>query len=519
MSEAEERLSERTFYYERIGTFPFRMNGRIGFDSEKYSRLQADEIRSRLSEFGGKLYMEIGGKIFDDYHAARVLPGFKPDSKIRMLSSMKDDLEAVVVVSCNDVEKSKVREDIGITYDLEAMRMIDLYRSYGIKADTVVLTMYTGQPAAESFRRRLEEDGVSVSLHRPIPGYPTDTALIVSDEGYGLNDYVKTEKPVVMVTGPGPGSGKMAVCLSQVYQDGRGGMRSGYAKFETFPVWNLPLNHPVNLAYEAATADLGDKNMIDPYHMEAYGVSAINYNRDIETFPVLKAILDGLFGDSPYKSPTDMGINTVGRCIRDEEAVGEASKREIVRRYFGISRDRMDGRVDVEAVKKVELLMKQASTSPDDFELYRKVRALATKSKGPVAGAELPSGKIVTGKATDDLSAVSACLINAAKDMAGVSKSVKPIQSVMVDSIQMMKRDLIGNADTKLRADEMLVALAFSARLDEDSKRTYDMIAELRGCDLHGSVVLYPQDISMLRKLGLNVTSESVHQTSTLFQS
>lgn len=498
---------------------PVNMTGEIGFDSELYNKLQGDEIRKRLEQYGGKLYMEIGGKIFDDYHAVRVLPGFKKDSKIRMLASMKDELEAVVCVNCNDIEKSKIRGDIGITYDLEALRMIDLYRGYGIKADTVVLTMCSGQPAADQYARRLEKENINVYFHRPLPGYPTDTGIICSDEGYGRNDYIKTEKPIVLVTAPGPGSGKMAVCLSQIYQDGKNGQKSGYAKFETFPVWNLPLNHPVNLAYEAATADLGDKIMIDPYHMEAYGVSAINYNRDIETFPVLKSILDGILGESPYKSPTDMGINTVGKCIVNEDVVKHASQREIVRRYYRILRDRLDGKVEVSAVKKVEMLMKQAGTGPHDFELYQKVRNLAAKNKLTVAGCELPDGTVVTGKATKELSAVSACILNAAKKMAGLNKSVKPIQSGILNPVRQMKTQLLGSDDTKLRADEMLTTLAISAHISDDSKSTYDMISNLRGCDIHCSVFMYPQDTSLLRKLGVNATSEPLHATEMLYQS
>ena len=488
-----------------------------GFDGEKYARMQADEIRNRLGKFGGKLYMEIGGKIFDDYHAARVLPGFRPDSKIRMLSTMKDELEAVICVNCNDIEKSKVRGDIGITYDLEALRMVDLYRSYGIKADNIVLTMYTGQPAADSFVRLLKERNINVSLHRPIPGYPTNTGLIVSDEGYGKNDYVSTDMPIVLVTGPGPGSGKMAVCLSQIYQDGRRGIKSGYAKFETFPVWSLPLNHPVNLAYEAATADLGDVNMIDPFHMEAYGKSAINYNRDVETFPVLKTILDGVMGHSPYRSPTDMGVNTVGFCISDDAAVQEASRREIVRRYFRVACDHLDGKVPADVVSRVDLLMKKAETSPENFLLYRDVRRPADGADGPVAGIELPDGTVVTGKATGNLSAVSAAILNAIKVIAAVDGNFNPIPPETLKQVEILRTDVLGN-DTKLRADEMLIALAISAKTSTESERAFSKLKKLRGCDLHGSVVLYPQDNSVLRKLGINVTCEPVHQDRILYR-
>ena len=490
----------------------------IGFDGERYARLQSQEIRDRLSRFGGKLYMEIGGKIFDDYHAARILPGFRPDSKIRMLSTMKDELEAVICVNCNDIEKSKVRGDIGITYDLEALRMADLYRGYGIKADTFVLTMYTGQPAADKFAGLLKDKGMNVSFHHPIPGYPTNTPLIVSGEGYGKNDYVKTEMPIVLVTGPGPGSGKMAVCLSQIYQDGRKGIKSGYAKFETFPVWNLPLNHPVNLAYEAATADLGDVNMIDPFHMEAYGKSAINYNRDIEAFPVLKTILDGVMGESPYRSPTDMGINTVGFCIVDDRAVSEASRREIVRRYFHAAADHLNGKATAATVSRIDLLMKKAETSPESFLLYREVRRRAAETGASIAGIELPDGTVVTGMATGDLSSVSAVLLNSVKVFAGVDGSFNPIPPKVLKRVENLKKDVL-MTDPKLRADEMLVALAICSENSEESARAFSKLGRLRGCDLHGSVILYPQDVSVLRKLGINVTSEPVLRDRLLYQS
>lgn len=490
----------------------------IGFDSEKYARLQSQEIRDRLRKFGGKLYMEIGGKIFDDYHAARILPGFQPDSKIRMLATMKDELEAVICVNCNDIEKSRVRGDIGITYDLESLRMIDLYRSYGIKADNVVLTLYTGQPAADKFAELLRQQGIAVSFHRPIAGYPTNTELIVSDDGYGKNDYVETSMPIVLVTGPGPGSGKMAVCLSQIYQDGRKGVRSGYAKFETFPVWSLPLNHPVNLAYEAATADLGDVNMIDPFHMEAYGKSAINYNRDIEAFPVLKTILDGVMGESPYKSPTDMGINTVGFCISDDKVVSEAARREIVRRYYRSAVEHLEGKVGADVVARVELLMKKADTAPESFLLYREVRRQAKETGVAIAGIELPDGSVVTGKATKDLTAVSATLLNALKVFAAVDGSFNPIPPEALQQVEKLKRDIL-RTDPKLRADEMLVALAISANESQESARAFARLNRLRGCDLHGSVVISPQDNSVLRKLGINVTNEPVHQDRLLYRS
>ena len=346
----------------------------LGFDSAKYNELQSAAILKRVDQFGGKLYLEVGGKIFDDYHATRILPGFLPDSKIRMLATIKDKLEAIVCINCNDIQKSKERGDLGITYDTECLRLIDNFRKYGIKTGNVVLTMYANQPAADRFREVLKVRGVKSYLHYPIYGYPENTDLIVSENGYGRNEYVETEKPLVLVVGPGPGSGKMAVCLSQIYEDNRKGLSSGYAKFETFPVWNLPLNHPVNLAYEAATADLGDVNIVDPFHLEKNGVTSVNYNRDVETFPVLKALFEKILGQSPYASPTEMGVNHVGFCISDDGVVREASKREIVRRYYRTAVDRLDGKVSDAAIKRMDTIMKQAEVSPDDFPLYRKVR-------------------------------------------------------------------------------------------------------------------------------------------------
>ncbi|MCQ2078713.1 MAG: DUF1846 domain-containing protein [archaeon] len=484
-----------------------------GFDSAKYIELQTKAILNRMDSFGGKLYLEVGGKIFDDLHASRILPGFLPDNKIRMLATMKDRLEAIVCVSCNDIQKSKERGDLGVTYDIECLRMIEQYQSYGIKTGNVVLTMYTGQPAADKFREILKEKGINSYLHYPIHGYPENTDLIVSDNGYGKNDYVETTMPVVLVTAPGPGSGKMAVALSQVYQDNRKGIKSGYAKFETFPVWNLPLYHPVNLAYEAATVDLEDINLIDPFHLAAHGITAINYNRDVETFPVLKALFEKIFGETPYQSPTDMGVNHVGFCICNEGVVKEASEREIVRRYYRTYCDKLAGKLGDGAVRRMDTVMKQANVTPDAFPLYKCVREAASEYSKAIAGIELSDGTIVLGKRSTDLTAVSAAILNALKVMGGIDKEKDIVLRDIIKPVQDMRTQILGNENTMLRADEMMLALAISASKDELAKKALDQIGKLNGCDIHCSVTQYPQDLSILRKLGMNVTCEPVLQT------
>ncbi|MCQ2071331.1 MAG: DUF1846 domain-containing protein, partial [archaeon] len=424
----------------------------IGFDSDRYNTLQSDSIKKRLDKFGGKLYVEVGGKIFDDYHATRILPGFLPDSKIRMFATMKDRLEAIVCINCNDIEKSKERGDLGITYDTECLRLISMFKKYEIKSEIVVMTMYAGQPSADKFRALLTEKGIRTYLHYPIPGYPADTDLAVSDKGYGKNEYAETTMPVVLVTAPGPGSGKMAVCLSQVYHENRSGIKSGYAKFETFPVWNLPLHHPVNLAYEAATVDLGDVNMIDPFHLKAYGMMSINYNRDVETFPVLKTLFDRMLGECPYKSPTDMGVNMVGLCISDDDVVKEASLKEIVRRYFHTHNGKIQGKYSDAAVNRIDALMKQAELDPNDFALYREVRKAAEGSSRAIAGIEIPGGKVVLGKKSDNFTAVSAAILNALKEIAGIDDSKDIILPEFLDPMKHLLTDVLGNENTRLRA-------------------------------------------------------------------
>ena len=490
---------------------------RIGFDNDKYLEMQSAHIQQRIAQFGGKLYLEFGGKLFDDYHASRVLPGFAPDSKIRMLGQLRDSAEIVIAICASDIEKNKVRGDLGITYDVDVLRLIDAFRSQGLYVGSVVVTQYAGQPAADAFQRRLETLGVKVYRHYPITGYPNNIPLIVSDEGYGKNDYVETTRPLVVVTAPGPGSGKMAVCLSQLYHEHRRGIKAGYAKFETFPIWNLPLNHPVNIAYEAATADLSDSNMIDPFHLEAYGKTTVNYNRDIEIFPVLNAILTEISGKSPYRSPTDMGVNMAGNCIVDDQAVRRAANNEIIRRYFAALRDRREGRVDDEALFRSELILKKAGLSIEYRRTVTAARAMSRSTDRPVVAAELSDGTIVMGKASPLLTASSAMILNALKILAGIDDDVLLISPDVIRSMQRLKVDYLGNRNPRLHVDEMLVALSIAANTDPVVERAVAKIPELRGCDVHSSVVISTVDEGTYKKLGMYVSSEPEHQTKCLF--
>ena len=435
----------------------------IGFDNEKYLRMQSEHIRERISKFGGKLYLEFGGKLFDDYHASRVLPGFQPDSKLRMLLQLKEQVEVVIAINAGDIEKNKLRGDLGITYDVDVLRLIDVFRNFGLYVGSVVLTCFQGQPVAEAFQKRLESLGVRVYRHYPIEGYPSNIAKIVSDEGYGHNEYIETSRELVVVTAPGPGSGKMATCLSQLYHEHKRGIQAGYAKFETFPIWNLPLNHPVNLAYEAATADLNDVNMIDPFHLEAYGETTINYNRDVEIFPVLTAMFEMLVGECPYKSPTDMGVNMAGNCIIDDEACKEASRQEIVRRYYDALCGQRKGEVGEEEVYKLELLMKKAGVAVEDRAVIAPALKRAAETGAPAAAMELPDGSIVTGRTTDLLGSSSALLLNALKKLAGISDEIHLISPVIIEPIQHLKVDHLGNRNPRLHTDEVLIALSICA--------------------------------------------------------
>ena len=484
----------------------------LGFDNDQYIRLQSERIRERIAQFGGKLYLEFGGKLFDDHHASRVLPGFKPDSKLRMLKTLADRAEVVIAVNAQDIETNKLRGDLGIGYDSETLRLIDAFREAGLYVGSVVITRFGGQ-AAEAYKRRLEDQGVRVFRHYAIDGYPANLKLIVSDDGYGRNEYIETRRELVVVTAPGPGSGKMATCLSQLYHEHRRGVRAGYAKFETFPIWNLPLKHPVNLAYEAATADLADVNMIDPYHLEAYGALAVNYNRDVEIFPVLKAIFERIQGKSPYQSPTDMGVNMAGFCITDNAACSEASRREIVRRFFSEGCAKLRGLRDEEAVGKIEILMEQAGVSPEDRAAAREANRLERETGKPAAAMELPDGTVITGKTSDLLGASSALLLNVLKVLAGIPDEIKLISKRIIEPIQRLKVESLGNRNPRLHTDEVLVALSICAADDEHAAQAIAQLPRLSGLEAHASVLLSPVDEDVFRRLGVNLTCEPKRET------
>ena len=485
----------------------------IGFDNEKYLRMQSEHIRERISKFGGKLYLEFGGKLFDDYHASRVLPGFQPDSKLRMLLQLKEQVEVVIAINAGDIEKNKLRGDLGITYDVDVLRLIDVFRNFGLYVGSVVLTCFQGQPVAEAFQKRLESLGVRVYRHYPIEGYPSNIAKIVSDEGYGHNEYIETSRELVVVTAPGPGSGKMATCLSQLYHEHKRGIQAGYAKFETFPIWNLPLNHPVNLAYEDATADLNDVNMIDPFHLEAYGETTINYNRDVEIFPVLTAMFEMLVGECPYKSPTDMGVNMAGNCIIDDEACKEASRQEIVRRYYDALCGQRKGEVGEEEVYKLELLMKKAGVAVEDRAVIAPALKRAAETGAPAAAMELPDGSIVTGRTTDLLGSSSALLLNALKKLAGISDEIHLISPVIIEPIQHLKVDHLGNRNPRLHTDEVLIALSICAATNPTAELAMEQLNSLRGCEVHSSVILSSVDEKVFRRLGVNLTCEPRYES------
>ena len=488
-----------------------------GFDNEKYLKEQSEHIRKRISEFGGKLYLEFGGKLYDDNHASRVLPGFKPDSKLRMLLELKDQAEIVVVINAGDIEKSKKRSDIGITYDADVLRLIDVFRHFGLYVGSVCITFYQSQPAARNFKKKLEEQGIPVYKHYAIPGYPSNVDAIVSDEGYGRNEYIKTERPLVVVTAPGPGSGKMAVCLSQVYNESRRGIHAGYAKFETFPIWNLPLRHPVNIAYEAATTDLSDVNMIDPFHLEAYGQTTVNYNRDVEIFPVLSAIFKKIYGECPYKSPTDMGVNRVGFCITDDAVVRHAACMEIIRRYYDAKCQIKRGTLPPEVIYKHELQMNQAGITAADRPVIGAALAKEKETGAPAAAIQLPDGRIVTGKTSSLLGATSAMLVNALKALAGIDDSLHLISPNVIAPIQHLKIEHLGNHNPRLHTDEVLIALSVCAVSSPEAERAIDQLAKLRGCDAHSTVILSPVDENLLKKIGVNLTTEPIYQTKKLF--
>ena len=493
------------------------MKYEIGFDNDLYLQTQSAHIRERISKFGGKLYLEFGGKLFDDNHAARVLPGFQPDSKVKMLLTMKDQAEIVMVINAGDIEKNKVRGDLGITYDLELLRLIDAFRDIGLYVGSVVITHFDQHAGAESFQKRLENLGLRVYRHYAIPNYPFDVAGIVSEQGFGRNEFVETSRPLVVVTAPGPGSGKMATCLSQLYHEHKRGVSAGYAKFETFPIWNLPLKHPVNLAYEAATADLDDVNMIDPFHLDAYGVTTVNYNRDVEIFPVLEAIFKSIYGVSPYKSPTDMGVNMAGLCIFDDEACREASRQEIIRRWYAAAVSVRQGLGDPAEVRKIELIMNSMGASAADRPVVAAALQRAEETEAPAMAIELPDGSIVTGKTSPLLGAASACLMNALKQLAGIDKKLRLISPTIVEPIQHLKVEHLGNHNPRLHTDELLIALSVCAVTNPMAGEAIDQLDKLRGCEAHSSVILSRVDEELFKKIGVNITFEPRYQAKKLF--
>ena len=488
---------------------------KIGFDNEMYLQLQSQHIRDRIAQFGGKLYLEFGGKLFDDFHASRVLPGFEPDSKIRMLAKMKDNAEIIIAINAGDIEKNKVRGDLGITYDSDVLRLIDAFRSMDLYVGSVVVTRYTGQSAADAFQKRLEALGIKVYRHYPIEGYPHNIAHIVSDEGYGRNDYIETTRPLVVVTAPGPGSGKMATCLSQLYHEYKRGIAAGYAKFETFPIWNLPLKHPVNLAYEAATADLDDVNMIDPFHLQAYGQTTVNYNRDVEVFPVLAAMFEKITGSCPYKSPTDMGVNMAGNCIIDDEACRAAANQEIVRRYYDALCERRQGKGGDEVVFKLELLMQQAGITTAIRPVVAAANQAAQATGEPAMAMELPDGTIIIGKTSELMGCSAAALLNAMKYQAQAGgHGVHLIAQSAIEPIQTVKTKYLGSANPRLHSDEVLVALASSANADAKAVSALRTLPTLKGCQAHCSVIPGPVDVTTYKKLGIQLTCEPQYQTN-----
>ncbi len=483
---------------------------KIGFDNDKYLQMQSERIKERISEFGGKLYLEFGGKLFDDYHASRVLPGFQPDSKLQMLLQLKDQAEIVVVISAEDIEKNKVRGDLGITYDVDLFRLIDAFRSRGLMVGSVVLTKYVSTSKVQAFERKLEQAGIPFYRHYVIDGYPANISKIVSDEGYGKNDYIETTRELVVITAPGPGSGKMATCLSQLYHENKRGIKAGYAKFETFPIWNIALNHPVNIAYEAATADLNDVNMIDPWHLEAYGETTVNYNRDVEIFPVLKATFEKIYSKCPYKSPTDMGVNMAGNCIFDDEAVREASNQEIIRRYYSACCNTLKGGAKKDEIYKLELLMNNAGLSVDDRLCTKAAEALAEQTGAPAAAMELNDGTMITGKTSSLLGCASAVLINALKHSANIADDVLLLLPEVIKPIQELKTNHLGNKNPRLHTDEVLIALSVSAVSDKNAKLALEQLQKLENCEMHSSVMLSHVDESLLKKLGVRVTCTAV---------
>jgi len=480
--------------------------------------MQSEHIKKRIEDFDNKLYLEFGGKLFDDYHASRVLPGFQPDSKLKMLLQLKEQAEIVIVISTDAIENSKIRGDLGITYDADVLRLIDAFQSMGFFVGSVVITQYSGEVAAGQFRKKLQDLGIKSYFHYNIAGYPNDINHIVSDEGYGKNDYIETSRPLVVVTAPGPGSGKMATCLSQLYHENKHGIKAGYAKFETFPIWNLPLRHPVNIAYEAATADLNDVNMIDPFHLEAYGEAIVNYNRDIEIFPVLNAMFEKIIGKNPYSSPTDMGVNMAGYCITDDKACRDAAKQEIIRRYYQCLCDLKRGLGSKDILYKLELLMKQAGTSEDDRNVIRPALDREIETGHPAVAIELPDGRIITGKTSDLLGASAGALINALKAICGIDHKLHLVSPTAIEPIQTLKISYLGSSNPRLHTDEILIALSVSAAQSPDAQLALEQLPKLKGCEVHSSVLLSSVDEQIFKKLGLHLTSEPKYEFKRIYQ-
>ena len=485
---------------------------KIGFDNDKYLDMQSKHIMERINEFGGKLYLEFGGKLFDDYHASRVLPGFKPDSKIRMLKQLKDKTEIVIAIKAGDIERNKVRGDIGITYDMDVLRLIDAFTNNGLYVGSVVLTQFAEQPAAIAYEKKLQALGLKTYRLYRMQGYPSNIPMIISEEGFGKNDYIETTRPLVVVTAPGPGSGKMVTCLSQLYHEQKHGVKAGYAKFETFPIWNIPLNHPVNLAYEAATADLNDVNMIDPFHLEAYGKTVVNYNRDVEVFPVLKSIFEKIWGKCPYQSPTDMGVNMAGYCICDDEVTKQAASQEIIRRYYEAKCARRKGEGTDSAVEKIELLMEKASISVSDRPVVAAANIRSEETGNPATAMEMPDGTVITGKTSTLLGSSSALILNTLKYFAQIDDSVKLISPEVIEPIMELKVKYLGNHNPLLHIDEILIALSIEALNNEAAKKAYEQLPKLAGLDMHSSVILSQTDVGVLKKLGIHLTCEAKYQ-------
>lgn len=490
---------------------------KVGFDNEKYLKMQSQHIKDRIGQFGGKLYLEFGGKLFDDYHASRVLPGFAPDSKVKMLLQLKEQAEIVIVINAADIEKNKIRGDLGITYDLDVLRLIDAFRSIDLMVGSVVMTRYRSQPSADAFRKRLETLGIKVYCHYPIEGYPSDIDKIVSEDGFGKNDYIETTRSLVVVTAPGPGSGKMATCLSQLYHEHKRGINAGYAKFETFPIWNLPLKHPVNLAYEAATADLNDINMIDPYHLEAYGQTTVNYNRDVEIYPVLAATFEQIFGTCAYKSPTDMGVNMAGNCIIDDNVCKAASRQEIIRRFFNEKCSVKKGLGSVESVNKIKLIMKQSEIDMNERPVISAALKKAEETGQPAVAIEVGENELVTGKTSSLMGAAAAAVLNALKKLAGIDDDIHLINPEVIEPVQKLKVDYIGNHNPRLHIDEVLIALSVSAAMNPIAQKAMEQIPKLKGVEAHSTVILASRDESLFKKFGVNITCEPQYQTKKLY--